>query len=110
MTTVIRIQDIEQYIGKEVTLRGWLYRRTDKGRLQFLQIRDGSGFVQCVVFKKEVSAGVFEATRSLTQESSLTVTGTVRRDPRAPGVPHGYELGVSDLRIVQVSDKFRHFF
>ncbi|MCJ7738696.1 MAG: asparagine--tRNA ligase [Anaerolineae bacterium] len=106
MTTVVRIQDIKQYVGKEVTLCGWLYSRTDKGRLQFLQMRDGSGFVQCVVFKKEVSPEVFEATGSLTQESSVIVTGTVRQDPRAPGVPHGYELGVSDLRVLQVSEVY----
>ena len=106
MTPTIRIQDIEQYVGKEVTLCGWLYSRTDKGRLQFLQMRDGSGFVQCVVFKKEVSPEVFEATRSLTQESSVIITGTVRQDPRAPGVPQGYELGVSDLQVLQLSEDY----
>ena len=87
MPKIIRIQDIAQHVGKEVTLQGWLYNRTDKGRLQFLQVRDGTGFAQCVVFKKEVSPEVFEAAQSLTQESSFVVTGTIRQDDRAPASP-----------------------
>ncbi len=106
MSTTIRIQDIAQHVGEQVTLRGWLYNRTDKGRLQFLQVRDGSGFVQCVVFKKEISPEVFEAARGLTQESSLIVTGTVREDKRAPGIPGGYEVGVTDLQVLQVAQEY----
>ena len=55
MTTVIRIEEIAQYIGQKVTIRGWLYAKTDKGRLQFLQVRYGTGIVQAVAFKKEVT-------------------------------------------------------
>ena len=106
MPDVIRIQDIAQHVGKEVTLQAWLYNRTDKGRLQFLQVRDGTGFAQCVVFKKEVSPEVFEAATSLTQESSLVVTGTVRADDRAPGIPGGYEVGVTDLQVLQVAQDY----
>jgi asparaginyl-tRNA synthetase len=106
MPHLIRIQDIAQHVGENVTLQGWLFNRTDKGRLQFLQVRDGTGFVQCVVFKKEVSPGIFEAARGLTQESSLVVTGTVRQDPRAPGIPGGYEVGVTGLQVLQVSQDY----
>jgi len=106
MPTTIRIEDIAQHVGEQVTLHGWLYHRTDKGRLQFLQVRDGSGFAQCVVFEKEVAPEIFEAAQSLSQESSLVVTGTVRQDDRAPGVPGGYELGVSDLQVLQVASEY----
>jgi len=101
MPGITRIEDIAKHVGQEVTVQGWLYNRTDKGRLQFLQVRDGTGFVQCVAFKKEVAPEVFEAARSLGQESSVIVTGVVRQDSRAPGVPGGYELGITDLRVLQ---------
>ncbi len=106
MAPVVRIQEIERYVGQEVTLQGWLYSRTDKGKLQFLQVRDGTGFIQCVVFQKEVPEEVFAAAARLTQESSLIVTGVVRQDPRAPGVPGGYELGVTDLRVIQIAEEY----
>jgi asparaginyl-tRNA synthetase len=106
MAETIRVQNIAQHVGEEVTLQGWLYSRTDKGKLQFLQVRDGTGFVQCVVFKKEVSPEVFEAAAGLTQESSITITGAVREDARAPGLPSGYEIGVSDLRVHQVAQDY----
>ena len=106
MVADVRIENIAHHEGETVTLKGWLYARTDKGRLQFLQVRDGSGIVQCVVFRKEVSPEVFEATTSLTLESSVIVTGAVRADPRAPGVPGGYEIGVTDLRVVQLAEEY----
>jgi asparaginyl-tRNA synthetase len=102
MTKEITIEHIAEHDGDEVSIKGWLYAKTGKGRLQFLQVRDGTGILQCVVFKKEVSPEVFEEARRLTQESSLVVTGTVRPDERAPGIPGGYELGVTDLEIVQL--------
>ena len=101
------IEQIADHVDSEVTIKGWLYAKTGKGKLQFLQVRDGTGILQCVVFKKEVSPEVFELARQLTQESSLIVTGTVRADERAPGVPGGFELGVRDLQVVQlVSDEY----
>jgi asparaginyl-tRNA synthetase len=106
MPKTIRIQDIAQHVGEEVTLQGWLYSRTDKGRLQFLQVRDGTGFAQCIVFKKEVTPEIFQATRALTQESSIVITGAVRQDDRAPGVPGGYEVGVNDLQVFQVAQDY----
>lgn len=103
MASVIEIQNIAQHDGQEVTLRGWLYDRTDKGKLQFLKVRDGTGIVQCVVFQKDVPEEVFAEAAALTQESSLVVTGTVRADNRAPGVPGGYEIGVKDIQAIQIA-------
>ena len=75
------------HVGEEVILEGWLYGKTGKGRLQFLQVRDGAGICQAVVFKGNVSAQTFELARQLTQESSLRVTGVVKADARAPRHP-----------------------
>ena len=106
MATPIRIENIAQYVDQEVILRGWLYARTDKGRLQFLQIRDGTGIVQAVAFKKELAPEVFERALAVTQESSVIATGTVRTDSRAPGYPGGYEVGLRDLQIVQLAQEY----
>ena len=106
MPSVISIENIAGHVGDEVTLQGWLYAKTGKGRLQFLQVRDGTGMVQCVVFKKDVQEEVFLNVRQLTQESAVVVTGTVRADERAPGTPGGFELGVSNVQLVQISDEY----
>ncbi len=71
MATSMLIQDIAQYDGQEVIVRGWLYNKTHKGKLVFMQVRDGSGIAQCVIFQKEVSEAEFEAAKALPQESSL---------------------------------------
>ena len=94
------ISDISGHEGAEVTIKGWVYNKTDKGKLRFLLLRDGTGIVQAVVFKKNVSEESFEAADSATQESSIIVTGTVRKDDRAPG---GYELDVRECSIVQLA-------
>lgn len=104
--TTIRIQDIAAHAGEEVTIQGWLRDRTDKGRLQFLQVRDGTGIVQAVAFQKDLDAAAFEAARKVTQESTLVLTGTVRADPRAPGVPGGYEIGVKTLEVRQLAQDY----
>lgn len=97
----IRIEEIAQYEGKEVTIKGWLYSSTGKGRLQFLQVRDGTGILQAVAFKPDLDEELFETIKRLGQESSLIVSGTVRQDDRAPGVPGGYELGIKSLEVLQ---------
>ncbi|WP_026370078.1 asparagine--tRNA ligase [Kallotenue papyrolyticum] len=97
------IADIARHAGQSVTLAGWVYNKTEKGKLVFIQLRDGTGIIQCVVFKKNVSEEAFAAAKSLTQESSLYVTGTVRADERAPG---GFEIDVSDLRIVALTQDY----
>ncbi len=97
------IENLGKYVGEEVTLRGWVYHRTGKGKLQFIQLRDGTGVVQCVVFKGNVSEEVFELAKDLTQESSIIIKGTVREDPRSPS---GYEIDVSDIKLIQLTKDY----
>jgi asparaginyl-tRNA synthetase len=106
VASVINISDIAQYEGQEVTLRGWIYNRTDKGKLQFIQLRDGTGVAQCVAFKKELTPEQFEIAGKLSQESSVIVTGSIRKDERAPGIPGGYELGIKELQLVQMAEEY----
>lgn len=106
MTPIITISQIAQYIGEEVTIRGWLYDKTGKGKLQFLKVRDGSGIVQAVAFQKELSEEAFEAAKSAGQESAIRITGTVRADERAPGYPGGFEIGLSHLEIIQNAENY----
>ncbi len=106
MAEVITIAELPQHVGEEVTVRGWVYNRTDKGRLQFIQLRDGSGIAQCVAFKKEMEPEQFEIAGKLTQESSISVTGEVRADERAPGIPGGYEIGIKALELAQMAEEY----
>jgi asparaginyl-tRNA synthetase len=101
MAEWVYIKDIGQHSGETVTLKGWIYNRTDKGKLKFLQVRDGSGMIQAVVFKKGVPEEAWEAAERLTQESAVELTGEVRADERAPS---GYELSVTDLRVVHYAE------
>ncbi len=103
MADHVYIRDIAGHVGETVTIKGWLADRTDKGKLQFLRVRDGTGFIQAVVFAREVSPETFEAAKRLTQESSVIVTGVPRAEPRAPG---GYELSVKDLQVVQIASEY----
>ena len=93
----VYISDIAQHVGQDITLKGWLYNKRSSGKLHFLQVRDGTGVIQCVVFKGDVPPDVFQLTDHLPQESSLTVTGTVRADARSP---LGFELAVKTLEAV----------
>ena len=106
MAEVIQIKDIAAYEGEEITVRGWVYNRTGKGRLQFILLRDGSGQAQCVAFKKEMPTEDFEIARGLTQESSVIVSGVVRADARAPGIPGGFEIGIQRLQLLQQADDY----
>jgi asparaginyl-tRNA synthetase len=103
MAEWVHIKDIAAYEGKEIAVKGWLYNRTDKGKLQFLLVRDGTGMVQGVVFQDDVRPQVFADAARLTQESSVVVTGQVRGDKRAPG---GYELQVKNVEIVQLTEGY----
>jgi asparaginyl-tRNA synthetase len=103
MPPIIRISDLAQYNGQEVTLQGWVYNRTDKGKLVFLLLRDGYGFAQCVAFKGDLPAELFDQIVHLPQESSVVITGPVRADKRAPGIPGGFEVGIKDLTVIQAA-------
>lgn len=103
MATVTTINHMGDYVGQAVTLEGWLYNKRSSGKIQFLQVRDGTGLVQCVAVKSEVGDETFSVAASLTQESSLRVTGLVRADDRAPG---GYELTVQSVEAVQIASEY----
>jgi asparaginyl-tRNA synthetase len=91
------VEDLKKHVGQEVTLKGWLYNMSSKGKLHFLQVRDGTGIVQCVVFLKDVPENVFKLAGELKQEASVIVTGEVREDARSP---IGVELGVKNLELI----------
>jgi asparaginyl-tRNA synthetase len=91
------VNELKGHIGQEVTLKGWLYNARSSGKLVFLQVRDGTGIVQCVVFKGN-NEDVFEKAKSLGQESSLFVYGTVKEDVRSP---NGVEVDVKDIEVIQ---------
>ena len=95
--TIATVDGIGAHEGKTVVLRGWLAARRSSGKLHFLQLRDGSGTIQCVMGKQDVPEAVFAAADHLSHETSLEVTGTVRADTRSA---IGYELGVTDLRVI----------
>jgi asparaginyl-tRNA synthetase len=100
---LIRVEEISKYVKQIVTIQGWVYSRTDKGKLVFLLVRDGSGFIQCVAFKGDLPEEVFDQLTRLSQESSVIISGTVREDKRAPGIPGGYEIGVQEIKFVQIA-------
>ncbi len=103
MAVITTVEQIGEFVGETVTIRGWLYNKRSSGKIRFLQVRDGTGTIQAVVVKKEVSPIAFAASDTLTQESSLEVTGIVRADSRAPG---GYELMVRNIEVIQVAEDF----
>ncbi len=99
----ILIKDLSEFVGKEVTLKGWLYNERSSGKVKFLILRDGTGLLQCVYFKGNVSEEVFELASRLGQESSIEVTGKVKVEPRAPG---GYELDATGLKVISESHDY----
>ena len=103
MISAFFIKDAAKFVGKEVEIKGWIYNKRSSGSLHFLQIRDGSGFIQGTVIKGEVPEKLFNEIKELTIDSAVTVKGIVREDKRAP---EGFELTVKDLRVVSLSQDF----
>ena len=99
---VVDISDLRSHTGEEVTVRGWLRRKRSSGKIQFLFLRDGSGFVQAIAERSSVSDGVFQNANNLKMESSVVVKGVVKAEERAPG---GVELLVTDIEVVQIPEK-----
>ena len=93
----VTIRELGRHAGSSVTVQGWVSTTRSSGKIAFLVLRDGSGYLQCVFPKAEVSEAVWETFKTLTQETSVAVTGTVREDARSPG---GYELTASDLQVL----------
>ena len=99
----VYIRDISGFDKQEVVLKGWLQNRRSSGKLHFLQLRDGTGTIQCVVFKGDVDADVFSIAGHLPQESSIIVTGTVRVEQRAPS---GFELSIKHLSVMTLAEEY----
>src|SRR4026208_422244 len=99
----VQISELRAHVGTPVTLRGWVVTTRSSGKIAFVVVRDGSGTVQGVLSKKEVSATTWAAFESLTQETSVAITGTVREEPRSPG---GYELGLQEVDVLGASPDY----
>jgi len=97
------IENISDYSGKEVKIRGWLYNKRTSGKLWFILVRDGTGIIQAVVSKADVDEDSFNVCDILTQESSLTINGIVNPDRRAPG---GYEIQTKKIEIIQIAKDY----
>jgi asparaginyl-tRNA synthetase len=102
-TPVITIADLADHVDQEVTVQGWVYNWRKKGKLRFIILRDGFGYLQCIVYRPEVDEAVWEAAVELTQESSVRITGRLVADDRAPG---GFELKVTALELVHLSPEY----
>ncbi len=97
------IQDASKHDAQTVTVKGWVYNKRSSGKVKFLSMRDGTGLMQGILFKGECSEEAFNDFEKLTQESSVEVTGVLRKEPRAPG---GFEMGVRSLKIVSVAEAY----
>src|SRR6266566_5186752 len=97
------IEELPRLAGQPVTVRGWVATTRSSGKIAFVVLRDGSGYLQAVLSKRDVGSGVWESFEKLTQETSLEVTGVVRSEPRAPG---GVEMQTTDLRIIGPSPDY----
>jgi asparaginyl-tRNA synthetase len=101
--TAVEIKGLRTHVGKTVTVRGWVVTSRSSGKIAFVVVRDGSGTVQGVLSKKEVPASTWAAFEALTQETSVSITGTVREEPRSPG---GYELGLQEIEVLGTSPDY----
>ncbi|HUF12738.1 MAG TPA: asparagine--tRNA ligase [Longimicrobiales bacterium] len=101
--TYSEVRDLHRHAGAEVTVRGWVQTLRSHGKIGFIVLRDGTGIVQCVLVKKELDEASWERFATLTQESSIVVTGSVREDARAPG---GHELTVRSFDVVHLAQEY----
>ncbi|EBF5158469.1 TPA: asparagine--tRNA ligase [Listeria monocytogenes] len=99
----ITINQASEFVGKKVTIGAWLANKRSSGKIAFLQLRDGTGFMQGVVVKAEVGDDIFATAKALTQETSLFVTGTINEDTRSP---FGYEMAVSGVEVISESHDY----
>ena len=100
----VTIGAFRDHADEEVAVRGWLHNKRSSGKLRFLIVRDGSGYAQAVVFRKAVSPEAWEAVDGAGQESTLELTGLVKKDDRAPG---GYEIDVKAIEVKQSVHDYR---
>ena len=97
------IADLADHVGKEVMLNGWVYNKRSSGKIWFLILRDGTGYTQGGVAQENVPSEVFNLEQALTQESSVSMVGLVKKDKRSIG---GYELDVSDIKVHQIAEEY----
>ncbi len=100
---MIYIKNLKEHVGETVTLKGWLFNKRSSGKVKFLILRDGTGYLQCVVFKGNVTPEVFELADHIGQESSFEITGKIKEEPRAIG---GYEMDAVDMKIIGKSENY----
>ena len=100
-STQVTISNLNEHIEQSVTLNGWVYNKRTSGKIWFLLLRDGTGLTQCVIVQSEVDPEIFELKNTITQETSVSVTGIVRKDDRSVG---GFEIGVESIEIHQIPD------
>ena len=93
----LTVQDLGAHVGESVVVRGWLYNRRGSGKLHFLELRDGTGIVQCVMSKAAVGDALFAEADKVTQESSIEITGTVKAHPKRAGV---FEIDATGFRLL----------
>lgn len=103
MTNKSTIAQVGRHVGETVTIGAWVNNKRSSGKIQFLQLRDGSGYIQGVIVKSEVSEDIWNDAKSLTQESSLYVTGVVREEPRSQS---GFELTVTGIEIIHLTENY----
>ncbi len=99
----ILIKNIKRYLNEDITIRGWVHNIRSSGLIMFLQLRDGTGFVQGIIEKKQVSPFQWEQAQKINQESSLEVEGTVKKHPQKKDI---FEIQINDLAIYQIADKY----
>lgn len=99
----INITDLSKYSGKEVSIYGWMFNKRSSGSIHFLQIRDGTGFIQVVAEKNKAGKNIFRKCEEITLESSLKVIGKVRKEDRAPS---GFEIDLKDLELIQKATEY----
>ncbi|RSK27397.1 asparagine--tRNA ligase [Bacillus sp. HMF5848] len=97
------IAEVHKYVGQQVTIGAWLANKRSSGKIAFLQLRDGTGFIQGVVEKAEIGEEIFQNIKALTQESSLYVTGVIREDTRSP---FGFEMGIQSVKLIHESTDY----
>jgi asparaginyl-tRNA synthetase len=97
------VSELGDHIGTTVTLKGWVHQKRSSGKIRFLVLRDGTGYLQCVAGVKDVSPEAFETLDRVTAESSVEIRGVVRKEARAPG---GYELGLTDIKTLHLAAEY----
>lgn len=95
----VYLEDVSNHVGENVEIRGWMFNKRSSGKIHFLQLRDGTGFIQAIVEKSSVDEEIFKAADSLRIESSVVIEGTIRKDERSP---YGYEMDVKDIKVIQI--------